>query len=287
MTPLRKRMLEDLELRKASKNTIDAYIRQVRQFSEYHGKCPSKLGREDVRQYLLYLVKEKKVAEGTYGQAMAALKFLYGTTLGRKWILDGIPRPRKSQKLPVVLSLDEVAEFFSGMPSLKYRAIVMIAFAGGLRVSEVVALRIRDIDSKQMLIRIHEAKGMKDRNVMLSKHLLVILREYWKAAQPQDYLFPGRGRSGHLSRQAVDAACDVALARTKLKKNVSMHTLRHSFATELQRNGTDLRTIQILLGHSSIKTTAKYLHISNESVANTKSPLDILMEHKSKDEPKS
>ena len=287
MTPLRKRMLEDLELKKSPKNTVDAYIRQVRQFAEYHGKCPSKLGREDVRQYLLYLVKEKKIAESTFDQALAALKFLYGTTLGRKWTLDGIPRPRKPKKLPVVLSLEEVAEFFSGIPSLKYRTIVMIAFAAGLRVSEVVALRTRDIDSKRMMIRVQQAKGKKDREVMLSKHLLVILREYWKAAKPTDYLFPGRGQSGHISRQAVDAACDAALARTKLKKNVSMHTLRHTFATELCRDGVDLRTIQILLGHSSITTTAKYLHVSDESLANTKSPLDILMERKDKDEPKS
>lgn len=285
MTPLHQRMLEDLKLKKAPPNTVDAYIRQVRQFAEFFGKCPSKLGREHVRQYLLYLVEEKDVADGTFGQVMAALNFVYGTTLGRSWVLKGLPRPRKSKTLPVVLSLDEVAEFFSGIISMKHRAIMMIAFAAGLRVSEVVALRIKDIDSQRMLIRIHQSKGKRDRYVMLSKHLLTILREYWKAAQPKDYLFPGRGRSGHLTRQAVDKACDRALARTNLKKNVSMHTLRHSFATELCRDGVDLRTIQVLLGHSSIKTTAKYLHVSNEDVAKTKSPLDTLLERKPKDRP--
>jgi site-specific recombinase XerD len=162
----------------------------------------------------------------------------------------------------------------------------MTAFAAGLRVSEVIALRIGHIDSKRMMIRVEQAKGNKDRYAMLSKHLLLILREYFKAARPKDFLFPGRGRSGHVSRQAVDAACDAALARTKLKKNVSTHTLRHSFATELRQNGTDLRTIQILLGHSSIKTTAKYVQVSNESIVNTKSPLDILIERKAKGKPK-
>ncbi len=281
-TPLRQRMLEDLKLKKSPKNTVDAYIRQVRQFADHFGKCPSQLGREDVRRYLLYLVDEKNVAEGTFDQVLAALKFVYGTTLGRKWVLDGIPRPKKSQRLPVVLSFDEVAEFFSGIQKLKYRVILMTGFAAGLRVSEVISLRVGDIDSERMVIRVVQAKGKKDRYVMLSKHLLVILREYWKAARPKDYLFPGRGRSGHISRQAVDAACDAALARTKLKKNVSMHTLRHSFATGLLENGTDIRTIQILLGHNSLKTTARYLQVSQEAVRKTKSPFDILMERKAK-----
>jgi len=282
MTPLRQRMREDLELKKSPESTVRCYLRQVQQFADYFGKSPAHLGREHVREYLLHLVRDKQVADGTYYQVLAALKFVYCITLGRKGTVEGIPRPRVPRKLPIVLSMEEVEAFFAALQSLKYRAILMTAYAGGLRVSEVVSLRVGDIDSERMMIRIQQAKRRKDRYVPLAKHLLTILREYWKAARPKDYLFPGTGKTGHITQQSVDYACKTAMRRAGLKKNVSTHTLRHSCATHLLENGTDVRTIQVLLGHSSLKTTAIYLHVSQKTLQNVKSPLDILHEEKTK-----
>jgi len=282
MSPLRQRMLEDLEMKKAPPSTVRAYLRQVQQFANYFGKSPAHLGREHVRQYLLHLVREKRIADGTYYQVLAALKFVYCTTLGRKEIVEGIPRPRVARTLPIVLSMEEIEQFFDGIRSLKHRAILMTAYAAGLRVSEVISLQVVDIDSKRMMIRVDQGKGRKDRYVMLSTYLLSILREYWRAARPKGYLFPGTGKSGHITQQSVDSACKTAKRRSGLTKKMSLHTLRHSFATHLLENGTDVRTIQILLGHRSLKTTAIYLHVSQSMLQNTKSPLDILHEKKSK-----
>jgi site-specific recombinase XerD len=286
-TPLHQRMLDDLKLKKAPDNTVLAYIGQVRRFAEYYDECPSKLGREDVRQYLLHLIEVRSLSESSLLQTIAALKFLYTVTLGRRWVLDRIPRPKKPSKLPVVLSLDEMDEFFSCLRSLKHRAILMTAYSGGLRVEEVTALRVSDIDSRRMVIHVNQGKRCKDRYVMLSKHALMILREYWKAARPKDFLFPGRGKSGHITQQSVYSACKVAVKRSSLTKVVSAHTLRHSFATHLLEDGTDIRTIQILLGHKNLSTTARYLSVSEKTIRETKSPLDILIDRKSKDGPKS
>jgi integrase/recombinase XerD len=286
-TPALQRMLEDLTVKKSPDNTIRNYMGQARRFAAYHGQCPSKLGREDVRQYLLYLVEERRLSKNSLLQVRAALKFLYTVTLGRDWVFDRILCPKKPNKLPVVLSLGEVKEFFSCLQSLKYRAILMTAYASGFRVEEVTALRIRDIDSRRMVIRVHQGKRCKDRDVMLSDHVLMVLREYWKAARPKDFLFPGRGKTGHITQQAVDNACKAAVERSSITKVVSAHTLRHSFATHLLEAGTDVRTIQVLLGHRNLSTTARYLRVSLETIRSTKNPLDILMENKSQDEPKS
>ena len=282
MTPLLERMQEDLEMKKSPENTKRAYLRQVKKFADYFGKSPAHLGREHVRQYLLHLIRDKQVPDGSYYQVLGALKFVYCTTLGTKEVVEGIPRPRVARKLPVVLSMEEVEAFFAALRSLKYRAILMTAYAAGLRVSEVISLRVSDIDSKRMMIRIDQAKGRKDRYVPLAKYLLTILREYWKAARPRDYMFPGRGKSGHITQQSVDHACKTAMRRAGLKKIVSTHTLRHSCATHLLENGTDVRRIQILLGHANLKTTAIYMHVSKSTLQNIKSPLDILHERKTK-----
>lgn len=286
MTPLRQRMLEDLQLKKAPKSTEQCYLRQVKKFADYFGKSPARLGREHVRQYLLHLVRDEQIADGSYYQVLGALKFVYCTTLGRKGVVEGIPRPRVARKLPVVLSMKEVGAFFAALRSLKHRAILMTAYAAGLRVSEVISLRVSDIDSDRMMIRIRQPKRRKDRYVPLAKHLLMILREYWKAARPKDYLFPGTGKTGHITQPSVDAACKGAMRRAGLKKIISTHTLRHSCATHLLENGTDVRTIQILLGHSSLKTTSIYLHVSQSTLRKVKSPLDILYEEKQEGEEK-
>jgi site-specific recombinase XerD len=286
-TPALQRMLEDLTVQKSPDNTVRAYMSQARAFAKYHGKCPSELGREDVRRYLLYLVKECGLSESSLLQARAALKFLYTVTLGRDLVFDRIPVPKKPSKLPVVLSLGEVEEFFSCLQSLKYRAILMTAYAGGLRVEEVTALRISDIDSRRMVLRVTQGKRCKDRDVMLSDHALIVLREYWKAARPVDFLFPGRGKTGYITESSVNRAVKQAIKRSSITKVVTPHTLRHSFATHLLEAGTDVRTIQILLGHRNLSTTARYLRVSLETIRSTKSPLDILMENKLKDGPKS
>ena len=276
MTPLRERMIEDLRLRNFAENSIESYIRAVRQYAEYFGKSPDQLNSEHLRKYLLYLREEKRVAQGTYNQAVAALRFFYRTTLEVPATIEGVGFTKGEKKLPVILSSEEVRRFFKALCSLKHRAILMTAYGAGLRVSEVISLRVEDIDSERMMLRVREGKGKKDRMVGLPKLLLEVLREYWKAAQPQSFLFPGRGASGHISRVAVFNACKRAMRDAGISKNISPHTMRHCFATHLLENGTDLRTIQILLGHRSVQTTAAYTHVSNTTVLKTKSPLDRL-----------
>jgi site-specific recombinase XerD len=280
MTPLRKRFIEDMELIGLSDNTQLAYIRAVAQFALFFGKSPEQLGREEIRTYLLYLLRKKRVSKSTYRQVLSALRLLYRTTLGKDWLIEGIRHPRSEQKLPVVMSMDEVDRFFDALESLKHRAILMTAYGAGLRVSEVVALRVTDIDSERMMIRVFQGKGRKDRYVMLGREVLAVLREYWKAARPKDFLFPGRGKSGHITTSVVHRAVKRAMHKAGLTKNISTHTLRHSFATHLLENGTDLRIIQMLLGHRSLKTTAVYTHVSRKRLESTRSPLDLLKERK-------
>ena len=276
MTALRRRFIEDLELRNLRENTIKTYVLSVRQFAKFFGKSPELLGPEQIRSYLLHLVREKKASRSTYRIALAALRSLYRTTLKKSWVVDGIEQARTEKKLPVVLSMDEVERFFEALVSLKHRATLMTAYSAGLRVSEVVSLRVTDIDSERMVIRVDQGKGRKDRYVPLSNHLLVVLREYWKAARPDDFLFPGRGKSGHLSARAVQNACKRAAREAGLKKTTSPHTLRHSFATHLLEHDTNLRTIQLLLGHRNLNTTATYTHVSRKHLETTTSPLDVL-----------
>jgi integrase/recombinase XerD len=276
MTPLRQRMIEDMRLRNFAPRTIHVYVERVAAFAKHFGKSPDRLGPADVRAYLLYLVNQKHASWSYYNQALAALRLLYRVTLGKPWVLHGIVCPKQPKKLPVVLSPAEIAQFFEAIPNLKHRAILMTAYAAGLRVSEVVSLRVDDIDSQRMVIRIRQAKGRKDRYVMLSPRLLEILRQYWKAARPGRHLFPGQDPERPLHTGTVQRVCRDARRAAGLGKHVTVHTLRHSFATHLLEAGTNIRTIQILLGHKSLRTTAVYTHVSAATLEATQSPLDRL-----------
>src|SRR5436305_1535727 len=248
MTPLRRRMIDDMQLRNLAPRTIKAYVSRVGTFARHFGRSPEALGPDDVRAYLLYLVQEKHVSWTVYNQTVAALKFLYEVTLERSGVLQRIRCPKQPKKLPVVLSTDETARFFAAILGVKHRAILMTAYAAGLRVSEVVSLRPDDIDSQRMVIRVRQGKGRKDRYVMLSPRLLTLLREYWKAARPTPWLFPGQVPGQPLVAGSVRRICAQASQAADLGKHVTVHTLRHSFATHLLEAGTALRTIQVLLG---------------------------------------
>jgi integrase/recombinase XerD len=274
MTPLRRRMIEDMKLKNLAPRTIDAYVSRVGTFARHFGRSPKDLGRDDVRSYLLHLVQEKKVSWSVYNQTLAALRFLYEVTLGRADVLERIPCPKQPQRLPVVLSLDEVARFFAAIAGIKHRAILMTAYAAGLRLSEVIGLRVDDIDSKRMVLRIRQAKGRRDRYVMLSPRLLALLREYGKVARPADWLFPGDVPGHPITDGTVHRICVQAARAADLGKHVTVHTLRHSFATHLLEAGTDIRTIQVLLGHRKLETTAIYTHVSPAAVEATESPLE-------------
>ena len=276
MTPLRRRMVEDMVLRNLSPLTIRIYVDCVAHFARHFGTSPEHLGPEHIRTYLLHLAQERKASWSYFNQTRCALRFLYSNTLNRPWVDAGVVCPRVPRKLPVVLGLDEVAQFFAAVDNLKHRAILMTAYAAGLRLSEVVALRVEDIDSRRMVIRVRQGEGRKARDVMLSPRLLAVLRRYWLAVRPRDYLFPGARPDGHISPRAVQKVCQAALIVSGLKKRVSLHALRHSFATHLLEAGTDLRTIQVLLGHNHLSTTARYTHVSTERLRSTSSPLDRL-----------
>ena len=276
MTPLRRRMTEDLILRNRTPKTIKAYTGWVADFAHYFHASPDRLGPEHVRSYLLHLIQERQASWNIYRQARQALQFFYTVTLGREWVVARVARPKAPKKLPVVLSTDEMARFLDALKNPKHRALLMTAYAGGLRLSEVAHLRVEDIDSTRMVIHVRQGKGQKDRDVMLSPRLLTVLREYWKVCRPRPFLFPGRKPDRPVALRTVQMVCQRALEASGLSKHVNMHTLRHSFATHLLEAGTDLRTIQVLLGHHSFSTTARYLHITTAALQSTRSPFDGL-----------
>jgi integrase/recombinase XerD len=276
MTSLRRRMIEDMTLRNRAPKTIRAYTGYVADFARYFHAPPDRLGPEHVRSYLLHLLQERQASWDVYRQARLALRFFYTVTLGREWVVARVARPKVPKKLPVVLSRDETARFLDALENPKHRALLMTAYAGGLRLSEVARLRVEDIDSACMVIHVRQGKGHKDRDVMLSPRLLAVLRDYWATDRPKPYLFPGRQPDRPISVRTVQMVCERALTASGLGKHVHMHTLRHSFATHLLESGTDLRTIQVLLGHHSFSTTARYLHITTAALKSTRSPFDGL-----------
>jgi integrase/recombinase XerD len=276
MTELRRRMIEELRLRNYSPNTITVYIRCVAQFAQHFRLSPDELGPEHIRQYQLFLVQQKKVSWALFNQTVCALRFFYHHILHRDWMIEYIPYPRREDKLPVVLSPAEVAAVFEATRNLKHRTILMTIYAAGLRVSEVTHLRLSDIDSQRQVICVRQGKGRKDRQVMLSPKLLEALRIYWKSYRPRVWLFPGESPERPVSSETVWRVCHQAGEAAHLSKPISPHTLRHCFATHLLEEAIDLRRIQVLLGHRNLKTTARYLHVSNLAVRTTVSPLERL-----------
>jgi integrase/recombinase XerD len=278
MSMLRRRMAEDMQLRNLALNTQLSYLQQVTCFARYFNKSPAELGEEEIRAYQIYMTTEKKLSPVSIHTAVAALRFLYKVTLKRNWTVeDALPLPKKPKTLPVVLSPEEVQQFLACVENVKHRAILTTCYAAGLRISEAVHLKPAAIDSKRMVIRVEQGKGHKDRYVMLSPALLEILRSYWRGARPREWLFPGGDHpSEPITRDAVGQACQRALRRSGLTKPVTPHSLRHAFAVHLLEAGADVRTIQLLLGHRSLATTAQYLRIAASKVCATTSPLELL-----------
>ena len=275
MSPLRRRMIEDMTIRNLSPATQRSYLHAVSRFSQYFGRSPDRLGLEDVRAYQVHLAS-KGVAWGSLNQVVCALRFFYGVTLGRETIPERIVYARAPRKLPTVLGGDEIVRFLESVSSLKARVALTTAYAAGLRVSEVAALKVSDIDSSRMVMRIAHGKGGKERYAMLSAPLLGILRSYWRLARPPLYLFSGRAPDKPIEPTVLHAACRSATAAAGLDKRVSVHVLRHSFATHLLESGVDIRIIQVLLGHENLSTTARYTRVSTQVIGNTMSPLDRL-----------
>jgi len=277
MTSLRRRMIEDMQIRNLAVNTQKSYVQQVSLFAQYFQKSPESLGPEHIRAYQVYLTNEKKLSTGSITIAISALRFLYGVTLKKDWSFrDLIPAPKAPKKLPVILSPEEVLQFLDCVRSRKHRAILTTCYAAGLRISEAVALTPPTVDSKRMVIRVEQGKGRRDRYVMLSLKLLEVLRAWWRVEKPKDWLFSGDFPGRHITRFAVEKECQKAHRICKISKPITPHSLRHAFAVHLLEQGTDIRTIQLLLGHRSLATTAKYLRIATSKVCSTSSPLDLL-----------
>lgn len=277
MTPLRQRMIEDMKVKGFSPRTQEHYVRQVKLFARHFGRSPEELGADEVRQYQRYLMFERKVSATTVNQTVAALHFLYEVTLRKPWITRQLTYTKQRHGLPVVLSPEEVTRFLLAVPNVKHRTILFVAYGAGLRVSEAVGLRVEDVDSQRGVLRVRSGKGDKDRYVLLSPRLLEALRNYWRLVHPEGpFLFPGPSPDRHLSDAATQRACQRAVTASGLGKRATPHTLRHCFATHLLEAGTDIRTIQFLLGHSSLKSTLRYTHVTHEALSLTQSPLDRL-----------
>jgi integrase/recombinase XerD len=277
MGKLRDRMIEEIQLRGYAKGTCTNYVRCVRAFVAYHRRPPEEMGEGEIRQFLMYLYEEKKLGAATRGTHVAAIKFLYEVVLGRPEVVCRIPSPKVGTKLPDILSGSEVVRLLDAIESTKIRAVVMTTYGAGLRISEVCALHVTDIDSRRMVIKVREGKGRRDRYVLLPERVLFMLRRYWVVERPaRPWLFPGRKPgtciSGRSVRQHLSAAAKVA----QVHKRVSPHVLRHTFATHLLELGTDLRVIQMLLGHKSIATTVRYTRVTNRLATRTESPVDAL-----------
>jgi site-specific recombinase XerD len=269
-----------MQLRNLAPTKQRSYLHYIVEFTKFYNCSPDKLDLEAIRQYQLHLLHEKKLSPQSINTFISSVQFLYLNTLDMPWDKRCFPRMRVASKLPIVLSPEEVAQYFEHVPGLKYRAALMLCYGAGLRISEAVSLKVRDIDSKRMLLRVEQGKGKKDRYVMLSPRLLAVLRCYYRAQRPdaENWLFPSWRKNWHLSSGAVSQACRDAAQQSGLTKRVTAHILRHSFATHLLEQGTDTRVIQVLLGHSRIETTARYTQVSSRIIAGTPSPLDALVQ---------
>jgi len=275
ISPLRRRMIEDMTVRNLSPATQQSYVHAVSKFSRYFSRSPDQLGLEDVRAFQVHLASTG-ISWASLNQIVCALRFFYGVTLGQDAIPERIAYAREPRKLPAVLSGDEVIRFLEAVSSLKARVALTTAYAAGLRVSEVTGLKVADIDSQRMVIRVECGKRGKDRYVMLSRQLLGILRSYWRLARPANFLFPGQTPDKPIEPTVLHAACRSARAAAGIDKRVSVHVLRHSFATHLLESGVDIRIIQVLLGHENLSTTARDTRVSTHLIGATTSPLDRL-----------
>ena len=274
-TPLRQRMIEDMTIRQFGSKTQHDYVRVVADFARFLGRSPDQAEPEDLRRYQLRLAADG-ASPAKMNAAVSALRFFFKVTLGRQGYGERLATVRKEDRLPEVLSPEEVALLLHCAPSLKHKAALSIAYGCGLRVSEIVHLKVADIDSARMLVRVEQGKGRKDRYVMLSPELLELLRAWWRMARPKGWLFPGRDPGQPITPRQLNRALKVAAASAGLDKPVSMHTLRHCFATHLLERKTDVRVIQALLGHKKLDTTARYTRVAIKTLGAVQSPLTHL-----------
>jgi integrase/recombinase XerD len=273
ISPLRRRMIEDMTIRKFAPKTQHDYVQRVKNFTAFLGRSPDTATFEDVRRYQLHLAASD-VGVASLNQTVSTLRFFFRVTLKRHDIVEHTHFIREPRKLPIVLSPEEVARLLDAAPGLKYKTALSVAYGAGLRANEVISLKVCDIDSKRMLIRVEQGKGRKDRYVMLSPHLLNLLRAWWSAARPQGWLFPGRDPAQPMTTRQLNRACHAAAQMAEINKRVSLHTLRHSFATHLLEQNTDVRVIQVLLGHAKLDTTALYTRVATKTISEVMSPLE-------------
>jgi len=281
VSPLRQRMIDDMTMRRLHPKTQASYLRSVKNFTRFFGHSPDRAGPEDLRRFQLQMV-EKGVSSTTLNATITGLKFFYGVTLDRPSALKKMSPVRKEQKLPHVLSVEEVARLLQGASNLKHRAALSVAYGAGLRASEVTHLKIVDVQSERMILRVEQGKGRRDRYAMLSPSLLVLLRAWWRQGHaagkmlPGGWLFPGQNPVNPLSTRQLNRACKLAAQAAELDKRISMHTLRHSFATHLLEQKVDIRVIQVLLGHQKLENTARYSHVATRTLSEVTNPLDQL-----------
>jgi len=281
LSPLRERMIEDMRMRKLELKTRTTYLRAVTKLATFLKRSPDTATVEDLRRFQLYLV-DHGTSPITINATICGLKFFFGVTLGRSELMVKMQTVQVPQKLPVVLSRDEVARLIAAAPNLKSQTALSLAYATGLRVSEVVALKVTDIDSKRMTLRVEQGKGRKDRYAMLPPVLLERLRAWWRLAHsqgkmlPGGWLFPGLNPVESLTTRQLNRAIHIAAATAKIDKRVSMHTLRHSFATHLLEQKVDIRVIQVMLGHKKLETTVVYTHVATELLREVVSPLEMM-----------
>lgn len=284
ISPLRRRMIEDMTVRNFAPKTQHDYIRAVTKLARFLGRSPDTATAEDLRRFQLHLT-ENRVGAPTINFTVTVLRFFFTITLDRADAIKHLTFVREPRKIPVVLSLEEVARLLEAAPGPKYKAALAAAYGAGLRVSEVATLKVSDIDSERMMLRVEQGKGHKDRHAMLAPQLLELLRDWWRIARPQVWLFPGQNPVNPMTTRQINRACHAAADMARITKRVSPHTLRHSFATHLLEQNTDIRMIQILLGHAKLETTALYTRIATNTIRAVMSPLERLSLKPKRDEP--
>jgi integrase/recombinase XerD len=277
MTELRRRMLEDMELHGLAPNTQDCYVNAVKRLAQYYGRSPDRLTEGEIRGFFLYLINEKEAGESTVKLHLYGIKFLYEKTLGREWPVLRLVRPRRRRKLPVVLSPEEVRRLLAQVRQATQRTSLTTIYSCGLRLSEGTHLHVDDIDSGRMMLTVRNAKGGRDRNVPLPQRTLELLRAYWRAERSQFWLFPAKNAPSHMPNTTLQKTFKAVLRESGVRKDASIHTLRHSYATHLMENGVPLRVIQEILGHKSPRTTAIYTHLTQRTVEGLQATVNRLM----------